>query len=144
MANLYKLLARTDLSKQEVHKILFKDIAIIVEERRIKLGEGWYCNAEIFPDTTSADSYVLDVPENLVVIFSFRWNVDGYIKAMEVIMNWITHTNTDFVFLENSEIILLSRINGEVVINSSEKAGLPQEVIDMIDIEYQVRDLGIL
>jgi|GEM_PF-5071024 len=144
MANLYKLLARTDLSKQEVHKILFKDIAITVEECRIKLGEGWYCNTEIFPDTTSADSYVLDVPENLVAIFSFRWNVDGYIKAMEVIMNWITHTNTDFVFLENSEIILLSRINGEVVINSSEKAGLPQEVIDMIDIEYQVRDLGIL
>ncbi len=148
MGNIHTLTAHTDLSIEAIRKILFDgiDIGEDPKDRRKLRGDGFYCTIGFSPATAVdvSENWILDAPENLNVAFYFGWDVKGFINAMKVVMNWFRQTTADCAYLFNVEIILLLRVNGKTTRNSTDEAWFPDEVIELIDIPHEVKDLGIL
>ena len=146
MSNAYTLTAHTDLAVEEIHKILFDGIEIEEDpkdSRKLQSG-GFYCTVSLLDDRDVSENWVLDTPENLDVAFYFGWSVDGFISAMEVVMNWFRKTAGDCAFLCNTEAVLLLRINGKVIRNSTMDGWISYEAMELVDIPHEVKDLGIL
>ena len=146
MGNTHKLTAHTDLSMEEIHEILFDEIEIEIDptDRRKFRGDGFYCTLGLSIEWDVSENWVLDAPENLDVTFHFGWRDEGFVNAMKVVMNWLKKTTGDCAFLFNVEIVLLLRVNGKTIRNSTEHAWFPDEAIELIDIPHEVKDLGVL
>ena len=74
----------------------------------------------------------------------FEQDINGFVSAMKVTMNWFRKTTGYCAYFYNAEIISLVRINGKTIRNSTAHAWFPDEVIELIDIPHEVKDLGIL
>lgn len=136
----------TDLSLEEIHKVLFDGIEIEKDPRneRGQMSDHFYCQIDLVPIVEVSEPWVLASPENLVVIYEFGWDVESYKAVMKSAMNWFKHTCGDCAFTHEVEVILLSRVNGKVVRNNSGHTWFPKEVVELIDIPHEVKDLGIL
>ena len=149
MGYTHNFTAHTDLSIEAIQAILFDGIDIEEDprDRRKLQGDGFYCTIGFLPtvDVDISENFLLDVPENLEVTFYFAWDFEkGFINAMKMVMNWFRQTTGDCAYLYSFEIIFIMRVNGKITRNSSEWAELPDEVIELIDIPHEVKDLGIL
>ena len=146
MKNMPALVAYTDLSLEEIQNILFDGVEIGEDpKQRGKFqGSGFYCMVSRFPTIVVLGNWVVGAPRNLEVIFHFERDVDGFVNTMKVIMNWFRKTTGYCAYFYNAEIISLVQINGKTIRNSTEHAWFPDEVIELIDIPYEVKDLGIL
>lgn len=147
MGAIHNLVAHTDLSIEAIHGILFDGIDIKRDPHSSwkLLGDSFNCTVELFPANIDAsENYVLDVPENLHVSFYSAWSVDGFINAIKVAVNWFRETTGDCAFLYGAEVVLLFRVNGETIRNSTEYGWITHEAMDLIDIPHEVKDLGIL
>ena len=146
MSNAYTLTAHTDLAVEEIHRILFDGIEVeedAKDRRKLQYG-GFHCTVTLLDDRDVSENWVLDAPENLDVTFYFGWSVDGFIKAMKVVMNWFRKTTGDCAYLCNTEAILLLRVNGKVMRNSAMDGWITYEAMELIDIPHEVKNLGIL
>ena len=143
MADTKELFAHTTLSTDEIYEVLFKgiDIEIDKEHKHVARGNEFSCTvAHNSPYAIISD--FLDKLENLNVSFSFRGSLAGYINSMDIVLNWLRYTEADTIFAHNYDYILLSRIKGRLIRNIHEKVRFPSEIVNLIDIPYQEKDLG--
>ena len=143
MADEKILFARTSLSTDEIHQVLYKglDIEFDKEDRDYASGDGFFVLLA-HNSPYAIKSEFLGGAENLCVGFSFRASMTGYINSMRIVLNWLKYTDADTVLAHNYEYILFARIDGRLVRNIHPVAEMPSEILDLIDIPYEEENLG--
>ena len=143
MADEIRLFSRTNLSTDEIFKVLFNYIDVEIDQdipHKIWVNDLSCLVLHNVPDAVKSE--FMGEAENLIVDFSFRGSMEGYANSMRVALNWWNGTDDDTILAHNFEYILFSRIDGRLIRNIHPIAEIPGEILDLIDIPYEDDDLG--
>lgn len=143
MAYEIKIKANTDLSLDEIYKVLSKGIDVQRDEYypATIVGDGFYCYVSRFEAGAEYSDY-LEKPVTLDVTFRYHPAAKGNGDLTAFVSNWLRYTDADTVLEYNYELITLLRVDGQLIKNIN-----PQVVkygsIALGDIRYEEADLGL-